>query len=250
MRLKAVIRYDGVHFSGYQVQPNKRTVQAEIEKVLFKMHKNKPVRITASGRTDQGVHAVGQVIHFDTDLSIPIASWKRALNTMLPDDIYVNYVEEVSDQFHARFDVKEKEYRYFLHHGSDKDIFRRNYEYHSNKRLDVENMNKAAEQFVGTHDFTAFCAANSNVKGDKIRTVTHTAFIEDGDKLIFSIKGTGFLYNMVRIIVGTLVEVGLHKRSAEEIGEILTSKDRSKAGKTMPPQGLYLWKVVYSEKDK
>ncbi|KAB8127661.1 tRNA pseudouridine(38-40) synthase TruA [Gracilibacillus oryzae] len=245
MRMKAIISYDGTQFSGYQVQPNKRTVQAAIESVLQKMHKGELVRVTASGRTDQGVHAVGQVLHFDTPLEIPSDGWKRALNTMLPADIEVRYVEQVSDQFHARFDVDGKEYRYFLSNEPERDLFKRHYQHHVRERLDTDAMEKACQLLIGTHDFTSFCAANSNVKGDKIRTIHHASLIKDGAQIAFQVRGNGFLYNMVRIIVGTLIEIGTGKRAAEDIVTIIDAKDRGNAGHTAPAQGLYLWKVDY-----
>ncbi|MDX8047340.1 tRNA pseudouridine(38-40) synthase TruA [Gracilibacillus sp. S3-1-1] len=249
MRLRAIIRYDGTAFSGYQIQPNGRTVQEEIEKVLTKMHKGKPVRITASGRTDQGVHAVGQVIHFDTDLEIPNPNWVRALNTMLPADIEVVAVKEVPDDFHARFDVSEKEYRYYIMNGASRDIFRRHYVYHVPNQLNVQEMHEASQYFMGRHDFTSFCSANSNVKGDKIRTITDIGVEQQNEDIIIRVRGTGFLYNMVRIIVGTLIDVGTGKRATNEVSEIIAATDRATAGKTAPPQGLYLWEVDYEKKD-
>jgi tRNA pseudouridine38-40 synthase len=249
VRMKAIISYDGTKFSGYQIQPNGRTVQASIEKVLQKMHKGELVRIIASGRTDQGVHAVGQVVHFDTYLQIPIEGWKRALNTMLPEDIEVRHIEQVPEDFHARFDVEEKEYRYYITNANERDIFKRNYQHHVTENLDIEAMLKACEHLKGTHDFSSFCAANSNVKGDKIRTIHNVSLEKVGEQLVFQVKGNGFLYNMVRIIVGTLIEVGLGKRDSEDIIKIIMAKDRSTAGHTAPAQGLYLWKVYYKNQN-
>ncbi|WP_058305702.1 tRNA pseudouridine(38-40) synthase TruA [Gracilibacillus massiliensis] len=248
MRLKATISYDGTHFSGYQIQPNGRTVQGKIENVLTKMHKGKAVRVIASGRTDQGVHAVGQVIHFDTDLEIPLVNWKKALNTMLPDDIEVVDIQLATEDFHARFDVKEKEYRYFVLNSDKRDIFKRNFYYFVKDKLDLKAIQLAANHFLGSHDFTSFCGTNTNVKGDKIRTVTNISVEQSGDNIIFKVRGTGFLYNMVRIIVGTLLEVGLNKRNPDDILQIISQKDRSQAGNTAPAQGLYLWEVSYQEK--
>lgn len=248
MRLKAIIRYDGTAFSGYQIQPNGRTVQGEIEKVLIKMHKGKSVRVTASGRTDQGVHAMGQVIHFDTDLKIPNESWLRALNTMLPDDVEVVSITNVSSDFHARYDVREKEYRYYILNTSEKDLFRRHYTHFVKEKLNVNTMHDASQLFLGSHDFSSFCAANSNVKGDKVRTITDIAVEQTGKNIIIRVRGTGFLYNMVRIIVGTLIDIGSGNRNPEEIKKIIAAEDRTKAGKTAPPQGLYLWEVSYDEK--
>ncbi|UOQ49424.1 tRNA pseudouridine(38-40) synthase TruA [Gracilibacillus caseinilyticus] len=246
MRLKAIIQYDGTNFSGYQIQPNGRTVQGKLEAVLAKMHKGEHIRVTASGRTDQGVHAVGQTIHFDTSLTIPVANWLKALNTMLPDDIVVKDISEAPPDFHARFDVKEKEYRYFILNTKERDLFKRHYCYHVQVPLQLERMQQAGKFLVGTHDFSSFCAANSNVKGDKIRTITEISIEEDSaQQIIIKVRGTGFLYNMVRIITGTLLEVGFGLRKPEKVEEIITACDRSKAGKTAPPQGLYLWEVDY-----
>ncbi|SES20564.1 tRNA pseudouridine38-40 synthase [Gracilibacillus ureilyticus] len=245
LRIKAIISYDGTNFSGYQIQPNGRTVQASIESVLQKMHKGEHIRVTASGRTDQGVHAVGQTIHFDTNLQIPLEGWRRALNTMLPEDIEVRAVENVSDEFHARFDVEEKEYRYVVWNDTERNIFKRHYQHHVSERLSIEKMKKACELLTGKHDFTSFCAANSNVKGDKIRTIHHASVESNGAELIFKVRGNGFLYNMVRIIVGTLIEIGKGKREPEEMQQIIEARDRSVAGHTAPAQGLYLWKVYY-----
>ncbi|MGP4042193.1 tRNA pseudouridine(38-40) synthase TruA [Gracilibacillus sp. D59] len=248
MRLKAIIRYDGTFFAGYQVQPKGRTIQGVIEKVLTKMHKGNHVRVTASGRTDQGVHAVGQVIHFDSELEIPLENWLRALNTMLPDDVEVMSITDVPADFHARYDVSEKEYRYYILNAKEKDLFRRYYTHFVQEDLDLVAMHKASQFFLGSHDFSSFCAANSNVKGDKTRTITDIAIEQEGKDIIVRVKGTGFLYNMVRIIVGTLIDIGLGNREPEEITQIIAAQDRSKAGKTAPPQGLYLWEVTYNKK--
>ncbi|PWU67441.1 tRNA pseudouridine(38-40) synthase TruA [Gracilibacillus dipsosauri] len=248
MRLKAIISYDGTYFSGFQIQPKGRTVQGVLESKLAKMHKGKPIRIVASGRTDQGVHAVGQVIHFDSPLQIPEGNWKKALNTMLPDDILVKEVQQVSPDFHARFDVETKEYRYFILQDEEMNLFQRHYEYFVREALDLEAMQQACQYLMGTHDFTSFCAANTNVKGEKVRTITNASFEKTGNRLVFRIRGNGFLYNMVRILVGTLLEIGKGKRTVEDLSTILEAKDRSKAGKTAPPHGLYLWEVNYGNR--
>ncbi|ENH97811.1 pseudouridylate synthase [Gracilibacillus halophilus YIM-C55.5] len=245
MRMKAVIRYDGTHFSGYQIQPNVRTVQEELEKVLQKIHKGQFVRVHASGRTDQGVHAMGQVIHFDTDLSIPTEKWEQALNTMLPADIEVLQVSNVYDHFHARYDVKEKEYRYIIVQGKRRDLFRRHYVYCTPHQLDVKAMQEACHILEGTHDFSSFCGSNNNQQDDKVRTITEAWIDRDEDEFIFRVRGTGFLYNMVRIIVGTLLEIGRGERLPEELETILQVKNRIYAGDTAPAQGLYLWEVFY-----
>ncbi|MEL3962836.1 tRNA pseudouridine(38-40) synthase TruA [Lysinibacillus endophyticus] len=244
-RLKATISYDGTHFAGYQVQPGERTVQLEIESVLEKMHKGEKVRITASGRTDARVHATGQVIHFDTPLTIEPDRYKKALNVQLPRDIRVLEIEEVPNDFHARFSVSGKRYRYIWNCEEEQSPFRRHFSVETKGiQPDVEKMNEAAQYIVGTHDFSCFCAANTSVV-DKVRTVYSLTFERHSDELHMVIEGNGFLYNMVRIIAGTLWEVGIGKREAVSLKEIVASKDRGKAGKTAPAHGLYLEKVFY-----
>ncbi|HWO78627.1 MAG TPA: tRNA pseudouridine(38-40) synthase TruA [Bacillus sp. (in: firmicutes)] len=243
-RIKLTISYDGTNFNGYQVQPNERTVQSELEKVLEQIHKGKTVKVTASGRTDRFVHAVGQVVHFDTDLSIPPEKWSRALNSLLPDDILVREAEWVANDFHARFDAVRKEYRYKLNRGPLPDLFKRNFEYHYPYPLDIEKMRKAAAHLLGTHDFSSFSSAKSEVE-DRIRTIYTIEVIEIEDEVIFQFIGNGFLYNMVRILVGTLLEVGIGKREPDSMHQLLEGKDRRLAGKTAPGHGLYLWRVEY-----
>lgn len=248
MRYLAIISYDGSNYSGYQIQPNQLTIQAVIEAALTKMHKGEPVKITASGRTDAGVHAYGQVIHFDSELDIPESNWKKALNSLLPGDIVVFDVKQVSENFHARFDAIKKTYIYTILNSADANPFEINYCAHVKERLNVDLMNQALQDLIGEHDFTAFCAANSYVKGDKIRTIYHASCQRVNNKVVFSVTGNGFLYNMVRIIVGTLIEIGLGQRPATDIKRIIESMDRTQAGKTAPPQGLYLNAVEYDLK--
>ena len=244
-RLKATITYDGTGFSGYQVQPGERTIQLELEKVLTTMHKGEIVKVTASGRTDAKVHATGQVIHFDTSLSISLESYKKALNVQLPRDIRILEVEEVSSDFHARFSVEGKTYRYIWDCGTTQSPFRRHYTVETNGvKPNVEKMRQAAAYILGEHDFTCFCAANTSVV-DKVRTVQHLQFEWHGEELHMTITGNGFLYNMVRIIAGTLWEVGIGKREPENIETVIASKQRKLAGKTAPAHGLYLEKVFY-----
>lgn len=248
MRIKAIISYDGSGFSGYQVQPNGRTVQEEVERVLTRMNQGVFTRITASGRTDTGVHAVGQVIHFDTALSIPPSGWVRALNSQLPGDIRVMTVEEVREDFHARFDVEWKTYRYKW---TLEDIplpFERHLLSHiPGKQPDIDRMREAATALVGEHDFRCFSAANTSIQ-DFVRTIYDVRIERYGQQLHLVITGNGFLYNMVRIIAGTLWEVGIGKHGPDEMSAIIAAKDRSKAGKTAPPQGLYLEKVGYKKR--
>ena len=243
-RYKCIVSYDGTGFSGYQVQPGKRTVQSELEAVLAKMHKGDAVKVSASGRTDAGVHAKGQVIHFDSELSIPVEKWGVALNALLPADISILAVEKVEDSFHSRFNAIGKEYRYQLFRSQVRDPFGRNFAYRYPFEINVEAMYEASRYLLGTHDFSSFCSAKTEV-ADKVRTVKTIEILEEGDHLTFRFIGNGFLYNMVRILVGTLLEVGAGERNPEEMVEILEKKDRRFAGKTAPAHGLFLWNVFY-----
>ncbi|CAM3236556.1 tRNA pseudouridine(38-40) synthase TruA [Sporolactobacillus spathodeae] len=244
VKLKCTVAYDGTHFFGYQVQPEKRTVQSEIEAALKKLHKGCPVRIAASGRTDRGVHAYGQVFHFTSDLRIPEENWAKALNSLLPQDIFIRQAEQVDNAFHARYDVRRKEYRYRLLTRPEPDLFRRFYTTHIPQPLDIGQMQAAARFIVGTHDFSSFCAANTSVI-DKTRTVYELAIEPFADETIIRIAGSGFLYQMVRIITGTLLDVGMGKFTPLHVAEIVAAKDRNSASKTAPPTGLTLWKVTY-----
>ncbi|MEK5330792.1 tRNA pseudouridine(38-40) synthase TruA [Lysinibacillus sp. FSL W8-0992] len=244
-RLKAIISYDGTQFSGYQVQPGERTVQAEVERVLAVMHKGNKVKVTASGRTDARVHATGQTLHFDTPLAIPVEKYMKALNVQLPRDIRVLSIEEVADDFHARYSVTGKRYRYIWSCEPVQSPFRRHYTVETNGvKPDVKAMQEAASAIIGTHDFSCFCAANTSVQ-NKVRTVNALQFEWHGEELHMVIEGSGFLYNMVRIIAGTLWEVGIGRREVGNVETVVASMDRDQAGKTAPPQGLYLEKVFY-----
>lgn len=246
-RIMCVVSYDGTNYAGYQIQINGIAVQAKIQSALKLMHKGTEVRITSSGRTDAGVHAVGQVFHFDTYLSIPSDNWKRALNTLLPDDIYINSVKEIDSNFHARYDAVSKEYRYLVLNSPEPDLFRRNHILHVKDKLDVRAMQEACQWIEGEHDFSAFCSAKTDLKGSKIRTVYHVSCEKQGDQITFIFRGSGFLYNMVRILVGTLIEIGKGIYQTEDMKEMIESKSREKAGITAPPNGLYLWRVRYPD---
>lgn len=243
-RYKGIISYDGSFFSGYQIQQNGRTVQEELEKALRKMHKGSPVKVTASGRTDAGVHAKGQVVHFDSPLELSSERWVRAVNGLLPSDIRLCEVMKVDSSFHARFDAIEKTYKYIIYQGRVRDPIRRHFAVHFPYHLDVEKMRMAATSLVGTHDFTSFCSAKTE-KSDKVRTLEKIVIEESNEDIIFTFTGNGFLYNMVRIMVGTLLDVGTGKIPLERFPYILEGCDRALAGKTAPAEGLYLWKVSY-----
>ncbi|MCK2005750.1 tRNA pseudouridine(38-40) synthase TruA [[Brevibacterium] frigoritolerans] len=243
-KYKCVIAYDGTDFAGYQVQPEKRTIQSEFEAVLAQMHKGTIIKVTASGRTDSGVHAKGQVLHFESPLTFPTENWIKAFSALLPTDIIVLEVDIVPDDFHARFHTTGKEYRYIVARSKLRDPFKRNYAYHYPYPLNMEAMREAISYLIGTHDFTSFCSAKTEVV-DKVRTIKEMDFEEGDEFLVFRFVGEGFLYNMVRILVGTLLDVGSGKMSPHDMSGILDKKDRSFAGKTAPAQGLYLWKVFY-----
>ncbi|MFK2826874.1 tRNA pseudouridine(38-40) synthase TruA [Bacillus sp. B190/17] len=243
-RVKCTIAYDGALFSGYQIQPNSRTVQEELEKVLAVIHKGEPIKVTASGRTDAGVHAKGQVIHFDTSLSIPADRWPSALNSRLPEDISVRHAEIVPQSFHARFSAVGKEYRYQIYQDPFRSPFHRFYACHSPIELDTLLMQEAANLLIGTSDFTSFCSAKTEVQ-DKVRTITKLEVVRSGNTIELRVAGNGFLYNMVRIIAGTLIEIGRGRIAPDAVRAILEGRDRSLAGKTAPAEGLYLWEVFY-----
>ena len=246
-KVKCIISYDGSGFSGFQVQPGKRTVQGALENALTKMHKGTRVRIQASGRTDTGVHAKRQAIHFETPYSIPEANWKQALNTLLPDDLFVQGVSFVPDSFHARYDVVEKEYRYFVWNTKEPDVFKRNYAYHFRYDLNIEAIQEACTFLEGTHDFTTFSSAKATTKGSKVRTLFQLTCEKKGQEVEFTFRGNGFLYNMVRIIVGVLLDIGQGRRKPADIIPLQEKKDRQLVGETVPPQGLYLWNVKYKK---
>ncbi|WP_328131455.1 tRNA pseudouridine(38-40) synthase TruA [Peribacillus frigoritolerans] len=243
-KYKCVIAYDGTDFAGYQVQPEKRTIQSEFEAVLAQMHKGTIIKVTASGRTDSGVHAKGQVLHFESPLTFPTENWIKAFSALLPTDIIALEVDIVPDDFHARFHTTGKEYRYIVARSKLRDPFKRNYAYHYPYPLNMAAIREAISYLIGTHDFTSFCSAKTEVV-DKVRTIKEMDFEESDDFLVFRFVGEGFLYNMVRILVGTLLDVGSGKMSPHDMSGILDKKDRSFAGKTAPAQGLYLWKVFY-----
>lgn len=246
-KIKCVINYDGTNFSGMQIQPRNRTVEGELEKALAKIHKGEHIRIYASGRTDAGVHAMGQTIHFETSYNLSPAEWKRALNTLLPADIHVSDAIPVPNSFHARFDVSEKEYRYYIWNEQERDVFKQNYVYQHPYKLNIRKMQEAARAFEGSHDFTTFSSAKSYIAGSKVRTLHEVSCYQDRSSIEFILKGNGFLYNMARIIIGTLLDVGRGKRQPSDIRHLFARQDRQLAGDTVPPQGLYLWKVTYAE---
>lgn len=249
-RVKATVAYDGTHFAGYQSQPGKvRTVQSEIDKALVKIHKDQTVHAVASGRTDAGVHAYGQVIHFDTSLSLPLNRWQRALNVLLPTDIRIVGVEYVDESFHARYLATGKTYVYKWSYSDIHSPFERNYSVHlGDLRPDIEKMQEAATYLIGTHDFTSYCSSKT-ATSNRVRTIRLLTLEKVGDELVMTIEGDGFLYNMVRTIAGMLLAVGRGWNTPQDVQHILTLKDRKAAGKTAPAHGLYLQSVTYRNED-
>ena len=242
--IKLTIEYDGKEFNGWQKQPNKLNIQGNIEKVLSDITKE-DIEIIGSGRTDAGVHALGQVANFKTNSTIPIEKFAIAINSRLKKSIVIKKAEEVPERFHSRYNCKKKTYRYVINNSETGSAIYRNLEYNIKQPLNLEKMQDASLYFVGEHDFSAFKASGTSSKSS-VRTIYSAKVTKEGERIYIELTGNGFLYNMVRIIAGTLVEVGLGKIKPEEITEIIDSKDRQKAGKTLPPYGLYLVEVNYN----
>lgn len=240
------IRFDGTNYHGFQRQENAYTVQQAIEEAIFAITAEKTA-FSGCSRTDTGVHAYEYYGMFSTDYDIPDGRIVSALNAHLPEDIAVldAYTLNPDDDFHPRFSAKGKEYEYLVHNSRIRDPFLTNKAYHYYYGiLDCDLLNKAAQDFVGTHDFAAFCSKGSNVTST-VRTIEYFNVTRDGDKIYFNVKADGFLYNMVRIMVGTLIKIGGGYLAPDCIPQILKSCDRTKAGVTAVPCGLYLKKVFY-----
>ena len=238
--------YDGSKYSGYQKQNGFKTVQGELEKALKKINSNKSVSISASGRTDAGVHAYNQKAHFDLEKILPCSQLRQSLNSLIPDDIYIKSICEVDCNFHARFNVKAKEYIYKINMGVYNPI-EKDYIYQYNKRLDIPEMERALKYLEGTHNFKSFVKCDAE-KDNYTRTIVQTSLIRDTKNvniIIISILGTGFMRYMVRNIVGMLIEIGEGKRKSEDMITILDALDRTKSGICAPACGLYLKDVYY-----
>ena len=242
--IKLTIEYDGKEFNGWQKQPNKLNIQGNIEQAI-KLVTGEEVELFASGRTDAGVHAFGQVANFKTNSLIPIEKIPIALNTNLKRSIRIVEAEEVDERFHSRLSCKRKTYRYVINNSSCESAIYRNLETYIPIKLDVNKMKEAAKYFEGEHDFKSFKASGTSSKSS-VRIIYELEILEKAnDRIYIEVTGNGFLYNMVRIISGTLVDVGLGKIKPEEIQEIIDCKDRNKAGKTLPAHGLFLMNVEY-----
>ena len=239
--IKLILEYDGTEFSGWQVQPNRRTVQGELKDVLKSMLKEE-VNIVGSGRTDAGVHALGQVASFRTTSRLPLSAFRNGINTLLPDDVRILHAEETAETFNARRDAVRRTYRYVLSRRPR--VLGRRYTWYPHCEFQLGPMKSASQYLIGEHDFLSFCK-NSDEIEDHTSRIIDIGWEENDDEVWFTISATRFFHNMVRIIVGTLIEVGKGKMSPKEFRRILEARDRSRAGATAPPHGLVLVKVDY-----
>lgn len=240
--LKLTIQYDGTRYCGWQKQPNSSGIQGTIEYAIYEITKEK-VNITGSGRTDAGVHALGQVANFKTSSSIPANRIPDALNAKLPKDISIIDCQEVCEDFHSRYSATGKIYRYLIYNKPYRSPLYKDISYHVRYDLDIQKMRSEAKSLLGTHEFKGFMSSGSSVK-DTVRTIHDITIKESGDLIVLEVEGNGFLYNMVRIIVGTLVDIG-RGRIDKPLEEIIASQDRGEAGHTAPAHGLFLKKVHY-----
>lgn len=243
---KLTLQYDGSRYRGWQVQGNtEETIQGKLQRVLQRML-DEPIEVAGSGRTDAGVHAMGQVANFKCTRELNTEWLRKELNHYLPEDIAVLRAEEVDERFHSRLSAMDKTYRYQICNGDKADVFARKYQTLVEETLDVSVMQRAAGCLLGEHDFTSFCG-NRHMKKSAVRRVDELRVELEGQLIQITIRGNGFLQNMVRIIVGTLVEVGAGRMEPEAVAEILAAKDRSLAGPTMAAKGLALMEVRYLE---
>ena len=241
---RIILQYEGTKYQGWQRQDSTdNTIQGKLEALLTKMC-GEPVEIQGSGRTDAGVHAFGQVANFHGKTELSPEEIRDYMNRYLPEDIGVIKVEQVPERFHSRLNAKGKRYRYRVMTGVVPHVFDRKYVYEHLEKLDVAAMKKAAGQLLGTHDFKSFTSTKRGKKST-VRTIDSIEIAENGEEIIFTYQGDGFLYHMVRILTGTLLEVGEGKRSFTEIPEILEARDREKAGFLAPAKGLALMEVFY-----
>ena len=247
-RYKALISYDGHDFAGFQRQPHARSVQEEIEKTLTRINKGQPIVIHGAGRTDSGVHALGQVIHFDLPSARDEEKLRFALDTQTPEDIDVISVEEVTEDFHARYQPHSKTYEFLVDIGRPKNPMMRHYATHYPYPLEIPLMDQAIKALEGTHDFTGFTASGTSVE-NKVRTITEASLTFDVQRnfLVFTFSGNGFLYKQIRNMVGTLLKIGNKRMPVNQIERILEEKNRQLAGPTAAPNGLYLKEIIYEE---
>jgi tRNA pseudouridine38-40 synthase len=241
--LKLILEYNGSRYHGWQRQKNGTSIQAIVEQAFVTMCRHQ-IHVIGAGRTDAGVHAMGQVAHARVDVNIPDENFRLGLNSLLPDDIVIRRVETVGDDFHARFSATGKVYRYKILNRKEPSALEYPFSWHVPQPLDLEPISQALAFLEGTHDFSSFKGPKSKTD-TAVRKLSKATVIRDGDFVVFEFEGDGFLRHMVRIIVGTAVEVGLHKLTVEDFQTILESKNRKKSGPTAPPQGLILVRVKY-----
>ncbi len=246
-RIRLIIQYDGTNYVGWQLQENGVSVQQLLNEAIFGVTSER-IQLHGSGRTDSGVHAMAQVAHFDTNARMPADKFAIAMNMRLPRDIRVLYSEEAPPDFHARFSAKHKTYRYTVQTGLHADVFSRNTALHVHTPLDFQRMQTSAQYALGEHDFKPFMSAGSALE-HTVRTISQSEWSRYGRFLFYDVSGNGFLYNMVRILVGTMLEVGAGKLPENAIARALNSTLRSDAGATAPPQGLTLMRVRYDDFD-
>lgn len=247
MRVRLTVAYDGTHYCGWQVQPNGITIEEVLNRALSDLLGEK-ITVIGASRTDSGVHALGNIAVFDTDSKIPAEKMSYGLNQRLPDDVVIQKSEQVADDFHPRYQETEKIYEYKIWNTTFPNPLNRLHSYFYYRPLDIVRMQQAASLLIGEHDFQSFCAANAQVL-TTVRTIYSCEIRKEGDLILIRVRGNGFLYNMVRIIAGTLIEVGSGMREPESISEILDLKDRKKAGPTAPPHGLTLVKIIYKNEE-
>lgn len=254
--IKLTIAYEGTNYAGWQRQKNKKTIQGLIEDTIRNLTREQELKLYAAGRTDAGVHALGQVANFKTRSAIPVDRWLMILNNLLPPDIKIKNIEEVDNKFNARYRASSRIYRYFIMNDPGKSAsyytrkaFLSKYCYFLETPLDLEIMKKVAKYLLGIHDFSAFSCLNNQKKDSlaksRVRNIKRINIIKKEPLVIFSMEADGFLYKMARLIVGTLISFSIEKREPEKILQILENKDSQKSGSVVPPNGLYLVKVKY-----
>lgn len=253
--IKLTISYDGTDYSGWQRQKSKKTIQGIIEDVLRKITDEKGLKLHGSGRTDAGVHAIGQIANFKTMVDIPVDRWAIILNNYLPSGIRIKLAKEVPNEFHSRYDARSRIYRYYINNRvrkskifKSKDLFLSRYCFFCNYPLEIEKMEETAQYLLGTHDFSALSCLNQKygkLTGNRIRNIKKISITKKEPIIAISIEADAFLYKMVRKIIGTLLDFSIKQHEPESILEILKNKDNQKSGKVIPPNGLYLMKVKY-----
>lgn len=242
--IKCKVTYDGTRYQGWQRQESSdNTIQGKLEQLISRMCGEK-IEIQGSGRTDAGVHSLGQIINFHTNSAMSTKEMMAYMNQYLPEDIAIVEIQEAGERFHSRLNARGKQYSYRVWNSSIPNVFWRKYSHTVEEKLDLKAMEKAATYLLGEHDFKSFTSTKKGKKST-VRTITSIDIVKNGDMITFTFKGDGFLYHMIRILVGTLLEVGMGSRSAESIPQVLAAKDREQAGHLVPGKGLVLEEVFY-----